>query len=264
MPSRNIPETDTEQLRENLNRATQIKRDEKELVQDPSSTLLGVDSAILWTLKNTLRPTVVDNGEEINVPVIWANAERWTSVQSQGYLRDAKGKLLVPLILLNRTTMTPYENLPNNKLTTELQTTVVKKYSSKNVYDRFSVLNGIAPTEEIYSVTMPDYFEIQYDVVIWCEYIEQVNRLTELFAFYEGKAWGDPDIKQKSFVKATAFDFAEEITVGADRLVRTTVTLDTIAHLIPKFASDKINKEKNFSVQNVSVNFGNEKGLTID
>ena len=60
------------------------------------------------------------NGEEINVPVIWANAERWTSVQSQGYLRDAKGKLLVPLILLNRTTMTPYENLPNNKLTTEL------------------------------------------------------------------------------------------------------------------------------------------------
>ena len=67
-----------------------------------------------------------------------------------------------------------------------------------------------------------------------------------------------------NFVKATAFDFAEEITVGADRLVRTTVTLDTIAHLIPKFASDKINKEKNFSVRGISVNFGTERDLNTE
>ena len=52
------------------------------------------------------------------------------------------------------------------------------------------------------------------------------------------------------------------MTVGADRLVRSTISIETIAHLLPKFVSDKINKEKTNSVQTVQVNFGNEKGIT--
>ena len=85
MPTRNL--TDSKPVREPVNRAEQVSRDAKEFVQDPSTTLLGYDSAILWSLKNDIRPTVVDNGEEINVPVIWANAERWTSIQNQGYVK---------------------------------------------------------------------------------------------------------------------------------------------------------------------------------
>ena len=40
------------------------------------------------------------------------------------------------------------------------------------------------------------------------------------------------------------------------------INIETIAHLLPKFVSDKINKEKTNSVQTVQVNFGNEKGIT--
>ena len=259
MPTRNL--TDSQPIREPVNRAEQVSRDAKEFVQDPSATLLGYDSAILWSLKNDIRPSVIDNGEEINVPVIWDNAERWASIQTQGYVRDVKGKLIVPLILVNRTSMEPYESSPSNKLSTEVSATYVKKYSSKNIYDKFSVLNNVQPREEVYTVVMPDYFTLGYEVVIWCEYLEQVNRLTELFAYYEGRAWGDPDVKQKSYVKGISYEFTEEMTVGADRLVRTTISIETIAHLLPKFVSDKINKEKTNSVQTVQVNFGNEKGI---
>ena len=41
-------------------------------------------------------------------------------------------------------------------------------------------LRGEKPETETYQVRFPDYVTITYDLTLWCEYVEQVNKLTEL------------------------------------------------------------------------------------
>ena len=44
--------------------------------------------------ENTIKPTVIQNGNRIAVPIIYGSPERWKSVQSDGALRDKDGKLI--------------------------------------------------------------------------------------------------------------------------------------------------------------------------
>ena len=252
MASRNIP--DIKKV-DPVNRAQEIQRSTKEFVDDGSFTLLNLDQSILWTIRHKIQPKVIDNGQQINVPVIWGNAERWKSVKADGYLRDIKGKVMVPIILLSRTNMAPYEAMTPNKEVNNIQTLHYQKYSPKNKYDRFSVQTGKQPTKELYHITMPDYMTIQYEAILWCEYLEQVNSLTESFVFHDGKYWGDPKTNKNPFVKGITYDFAQEISTESDRLVRTTVTLETLAELLPKYADGKTNIQKTYSVGEVNVSF---------
>ena len=190
MATRNIPDVEKQSP---INRAQEIQRTSQEFVDDGSFTLLNLDQSILWTIRNVVNPQVIDNGEKINVPVIWATAERYNSMKNEGYLRDARGKIMVPLILVSRINMAPYESLTPNKEVRNIQTLHYQKYSPRNKYSKFSVQQGIEPTKELYHITMPDYMTVQFEVTIWCEYLEQVNHLTETFVFHDGKYWGDPE-----------------------------------------------------------------------
>ena len=80
-------------------------------------------------MKNTIKPKVVDNGETIDVPIIWGNSERWKSVQDEGFMRDQKGRIMVPLMMIRRTGMAPYEAMMYNKMSDELYTTYQRTYS---------------------------------------------------------------------------------------------------------------------------------------
>ena len=71
------------------------------------------------------------------VPIIYASPEKWKSISRGGFLRDAKGKIQLPAIAYQRTSM---ENSMigtkvdvNNPLVQSYQ----KPYSSKNRYDNF-------------------------------------------------------------------------------------------------------------------------------
>ena len=257
MASRNIPDAEKQTP---INRAQEIQRTSKEFVDDGSFTLLNLDQSILWTIRNIVKPEVIDNGQKVKVPVIWSTAERYNSMKNEGYLRDHRGKIMVPIILVNRTSMAPYEAMTPNKDVKNIQTLHYQKYSSKNRYSKFSVQQGIKPTKELYHVTMPDYMTVQFEITIWCEYLEQVNQLTETFVFHDGKYWGDPSTNKTPFVKGVTYDFAQEISTESDRLVRTTVTLETIAELLPKYATDKPNIDKSFSIESVAVSFKENDG----
>ena len=66
--------------RASLNRAKQLKRDDK--IQDISVSLMDMDSAIMFYFENVIKPTVIENGETIKVPTMYASPERWFAVQS--------------------------------------------------------------------------------------------------------------------------------------------------------------------------------------
>ena len=263
MARRFIPEGQTP--KQEVNRAEQIQRKHQEFAStnEASTVLLDVDGTILWFMKNTIKPKVIDNGETIDVPIIWGNSERWKSVQDEGFMRDQKGRIMVPLMMIRRTGMAPYEAMMYNKMSDELYTTYQRTYSKRNQYDKFSVLNGSnnplrgeTPEMESFQVRFPDYVVVTYDITVWCEYVEQVNRLTELLVYFGGRTWSDAKEGRPSIIcRTTAYDFSEEIGTGTDRIIRSTVSLETLAPLLPKYVSDEIVSKKVYSVRKTSVNF---------
>ena len=61
-------------------------------------TLEDHDEAILYYIKNVIKPTVEINGNQQEVPVIYGSPERWKSMQKDGFFRDKNGKAFIPII----------------------------------------------------------------------------------------------------------------------------------------------------------------------
>ena len=47
-------------------------------------------------------PDVEENGTKVKVPLIYGNPERWKSAAKDGYIRDQRGKIQIPLIMYKR------------------------------------------------------------------------------------------------------------------------------------------------------------------
>jgi hypothetical protein len=69
-----------------VNRALQHKRDDK--IQDISVSLMDMDSTIMYYFENVIKPSVVENGETIKVPIMYSSPERWSTVQKSGFMRE--------------------------------------------------------------------------------------------------------------------------------------------------------------------------------
>ena len=66
-----------------------------------------------------------------------------------------------------------------------------RKYTNVNKYDQFSILTGENPKREFMSVERPDYVDLQYEVIVWCDYMEQVNKVVEQIVFFQGRSFGE-------------------------------------------------------------------------
>ena len=87
-------------------------------------------------------------------------------------------KILISDVLSNlanevfkRNNIEKSETMPVDKMDAndpKLHYTLERKYTQENRYDRFSVLQGLLPSKEFYSVAMPDYVNINYDFIKYC------------------------------------------------------------------------------------------------
>ena len=84
-----------------LNRSEQIRRDD-DVIRTTHRTVYDIDYAIKWYIENEIRPQIEADKQIIPVPVIFSNGEKWDNVRRLGYLRDEKGMLQSPLIMLKR------------------------------------------------------------------------------------------------------------------------------------------------------------------
>jgi hypothetical protein len=100
-----------------VNRALQRKREDK--IQDVSVSLMDMDSTIMYYFENVIKPTVVENGETIKVPIMYASPERWAAVQNQGFMRDAKRQIILPVIAFRRTGMEKDDTMAVDKMDPE-------------------------------------------------------------------------------------------------------------------------------------------------
>jgi hypothetical protein len=238
-----------------VNRANQIRRDD-DTIKTPKCTIEDVDWAIMSYLRDVIKPNIIENGQSIDIPIMWASGEKWAQAQSRGYMRDRKGKLMTPLISIRRGTLTERDVLKKldvNFNPSGNSQTLQNKFTKVNRYDRFNVLQGTKPLNEYYVTAIPEFIDVAYELLIWTEYTEQMNSVIEQIMPVGGFAWGTT-WKFPTFISDYSFETVN--ASGEDRIVRATVPLNTKATLLMEDELRKSTIQKRFSVKKVT--FANE------
>jgi len=200
-----------------------------------------IDDAVMYYFTQVLKPTVIQNGTRISVPVIYGKPENWKTIQADGYYRDGKGKVLAPLMMFKRNSVTQNRALGNkidgNKAH-NLQF-FEKMYSKRNIYSNFNVLNSRTPeTEFLVSIT-PDYVTVEYTCMVWTYFVEQMDSLIESFNFASRSYWGDPT-RFQFYTSIESFEDELSYEVGEDRIVRNEFKLTLNGYLVPDTEMSKI------------------------
>jgi hypothetical protein len=211
-------------------------------VKQFSIGLRDIDETIVYYFNNVIKPSVLQNGTRKNVPIIYGSPERWAAVQKDGFYRDKNGKIQAPLIMYKRDSLEKNRSL-GNKLDANNPVNFgifEKKFSMKNVYDRFSILNNRDRVKEYYGVIIPDYVNITYSCIIFTDYVEQMNKIIESVNFAADSYWGDPE-RFKFRAMIDNFTTITELNQGEDRKVRTEFKIDMLGHIV----SDSINAQLN-------------------
>lgn len=217
-----------------------------------------IDEAIFYYFNNVIKLSVIQNNKQKNVPILYGSPERWKAVQKDGFYRDKNGKILTPLLMLKRDSLEKNRNLgnkmdANNPINYGI---FEKKYSKKNAYDRFSVLNNRTETKEYLGVVIPDFVNITYSCIIFTSYIEQMNKLIEAINYASDSYWGDPN---KFNFRAQINDYATttELTQGQDRTIKTSFTISLLGHIVPDSINATLQGSNKFFSKS-KVNFGLE------
>ena len=253
-PVENFPNPDN---RANINRGTITTRKD-DTVKDVSIGLQDHDEAILHYFKKVIKPSVISNGDRIDVPIMYGAPERWKSIQKDGYFRDKEGKLQVPLIMFKRNSVEKRRDL-GNKMdgnNPQLYYTFQEKYTKKNIYDNFSVLQGRKPQKEMYRVVVPDFVKIEYTCTIWTDYVAQMNKLIEMINYSSDSYWGDKE-RFKFNARIDTYNNTTELTQGDNRVVKTNFGLVIQGYLVPDSLNKALSSEdmqKSFSRSKVIFN----------
>tara|TARA_Y100001972_G_scaffold128280_1_gene188335 strand:+ start:1609 stop:2493 length:885 start_codon:yes stop_codon:yes gene_type:complete len=238
-----------------INRANQVRRD-TDSIKTPSCTIYDVDYAIISYIRDTIKPTVTEDGNVIDIPIMYANGEKWSQIQKHGYMRDQKGKLMAPLMILKRNSITERDTL--KKLDVEKNPsgnaqTFRNRFTQANRYDRFGVLNNAKPTQEFYITSVPEFVDVTYELLIWTPYIEDMNKVVEAIMPTGGFAWGTT-WKFNTYIDDYSFETINN--VSEDRIVRATLPLRTKATLLMEEELRKSTLQKRFAVKQIK--FGSE------
>jgi len=226
-----------------------------------SISIKDIDEAVLYYLQNIIKPFVIQNGQRIEVPIIYGSPERWKSVQKDGYYKDKNGAIMLPLMIFKRDSIEKVRNV-GNKLDANFPNNFEvfeKKYTARNAYDSFNVLNDIKPQKEYYAVVIPDYVNITYSCIVSTYYVEQLNKIVEAVNYASDAYWGDPE-RYKFRVKIDTINTPTELTQDSIRLVKANFNMVLNGQVVPDLIQKDLsainkffNKTKTiFSIETVS------------
>tara|TARA_Y100001937_G_scaffold39982_1_gene56734 strand:- start:2789 stop:3952 length:1164 start_codon:yes stop_codon:yes gene_type:complete len=238
------------------NRALQYKKESIE--QGKGVKLFDVDLAIAEHMIDTVLPTVEIFEEKQKIPVVYGNPERWKGVQVDGFLRDKKGVIQIPLVMFKRNSIERNDVL-SNTMNRHVSYPSVSKYSKKHRYDKFSAMTATEKPVELYDIVIPDYVTLTYEVIIWTDFTEHMNKVVEAFQYATDEYWGDKN-GFKFRVKIDSFDNTTELSEGSQRIVRTNFTMAVNAYLLPEQFDNESTHKKSISPKKVV--FGLETDLT--
>jgi len=230
-----------------VNRSRELRRDNDNLKKNYSITLMDHDAAVMYYFNEVIRPMVEEDGNQVKVPIMYANPERWSAVRKSGWMQDRNKKRVIPVIAFRRVSVEKDPNYSIDKLDANkprLNYQFQKKYSVNNRYDLMSAMNGAKPSQEFHSVTMPDYMIMNYEAIIWTNFTDQMNTIIEKINFTDGSYWGDPG---KFKFRASIDSFQDASEFEQERLIRTNFSFTFNGYLLPEEFNGVSNTQRGFS-----------------
>jgi hypothetical protein len=204
-----------------------------------------IDESIMYYFQNVIKPFVIQNGQRVAVPVIYGSPERWKSLQRDGYYRDREGKIMAPIIMFKRNSITPIKG-QYNKLDANNPANIAyyqKKYNKQNAYDKFNILNNRVPINEYYAVVVPNYVTVSYSCAVMTYYMEQLNKIVESVTYASDSYWGDPErFKFRTTIDSIAT--VTELTNDTDRIAKATFDISLSGYIIPDVPQKDLTVDK--------------------
>lgn len=230
------------------NRAKQLSIEQE---YQKGINLLDIDTTIADYMKSKIIPDLKEKNEVVKVPLIYGNAERWNTARKNGYLLDSRGKIQIPLIMFNRTGVDTNDNLIQLKDMNTIST--YRKYSEKNKYDRFSLMQKQAvPVYEEYKISVPSYVTVNYEVIAWTSFTEHMNIIVEAYQYASNRYWGN-ESGYKFKTTIGSFDTSQELSESSERILRTNFSLSVNAYLLPETFDEKPTVSKSFTTKRLVI-----------
>ena len=217
-----------------LNRADQVRRDD-DVIKSTRRSIYDIDYAMKAFIDKEIQPQIIDNNVIVPVSVIFANGEKWDNVRRLGYMRDEKGMLQSPVIMLKRNSFVErdsYKTLDVNRNPSNNYLIHKNQYNSRNRYEDTLFPFPLAQPAEflpIYVVDIPKYVTVDYEMMLWCDFSTQLNELVNQIFTYNRFSWGVGENRYHTTLGAVTFETVN--TVGEDRLVRASIPLTVLGTL---------------------------------
>ena len=209
--------------------------------------LKDIDTAIIGHMNNIMKPRVKESNEIIRVPVLYGNEERWKSVRGRGTLRDSNGAIILPVIVIKRTSLAFDENMPmsfdmdvQGKFISVIRSST--GWSKNNRYSRFAVLTGQKPIQEFVKTGMPDFVTCEYTIVMMTSYMEQMNTLNTLMIEHLETYWGDQTSYRFLTGLGGGISNEEQMESQGERMIRNEFNMTGKGYMIPEFTDNVFGK----------------------
>ena len=261
------------------------------------SSLETIDGAMLRFIDEDLNLSTVTNEGFKKVPVLWVTAERAYQIKNNKDLRDKEETLILPLITVNRSSVTKEPNFRgtifanlypvddarggtitvarqiNQKKTAEFQNAAAnRKYGpDRNVASKMLNTNkrNMSPAKTVYetiTIPLPTWVKVQYEITVRTEYQQQLNELIRPFLTVPGNSRMPRRIENEGhyyevFIDGGFSNNSNKASLGMEqRNYETTIGIEVLGYLI----GEGENQEKPKIVRRenaVEVKIGREKSI---
>jgi hypothetical protein len=246
-------------------------------IEIPVSTLETIDGAMLRFIDETLNISTTTNDGFKKVPVLWVTAERAYQIKHNKDLRDKEEALVLPLITVNRTSVTKDPNFKgtvwanlypendarggvitvarqiNQKKTAEFQNAQAnRKYGINNsVPSKMQNTNkrNMSTAKTVYetiTIPIPVWVKVIYEITVRSEYQQQLNTMITPFLTVPGNSRMPRRIENEGhfyeiFIDGGFSDTSNKASIDmTQRNYETTINIETLGYLI----GDGENQEK--------------------
>jgi len=230
-----------------------------EYIHFQASTIETIDTGLYEWVDNSLDVHTKTNKGIYKVPVLWLGSERVWQIKKDVRIRDKVGKLILPLITINRSSMTKdpnfkgaYQaNIPENgdyRGGAEPAGSTINQDKTKNFQSTIKQreLDNAQQTGKLdennqivynnYTAPIPVYVTMVYSITLRTEYQQQMNDLLQPFIATTGQInsfiFKKDNHKYEAFIQQEFSMNNNTANVGEDeRMFETKVEIKVLGYL---------------------------------
>ncbi len=239
----------------------------QERIHYKASTIESVDTGLYdWVNKNLDIHTKTNKGI-YKVPVLWLGSERVWQIKKDVRIRDKVGKLILPLLTVNRSSVSKDPNFKgvyqanivenkdykggavpvvsriNQDKTQNFQSEIAQKASNNKEQTGKNDENNQV-IYDTYNSPIPVYVTMMYSITLRTEYQQQMNDLLQPFVTTTGQVnsfvFGNEDHKYEAFIQQDFSMNNNTTNVGEEeRMFETKIEIKVLGYLVGEGYSRK-------------------------